>query len=109
VRFSCTFMILSTNMSDSIIPSTKSLIQCAQMAVKLEKPICLDYYTASCKKECRIGRDGPNGAKFLHKNEEEYTSPLESMFKVENDDNNPDDFLLETQNSIYIVSGLMFS
>tara|TARA_Y100000768_G_scaffold388089_1_gene382110 strand:- start:758 stop:1075 length:318 start_codon:yes stop_codon:yes gene_type:complete len=105
-------MILSNNMSDPmsdpIIPSTKSLIQCAQMAVKLEKPICLDYYTASCKKECRIGRDGPNGAKFLHKNEEEYTSPLESMFKVEND-NNVDDFLLETQNSIYIVSGLMFS
>jgi len=101
-------MILSTNMSDSKIPSTKSLIQCAQMAIDLEKPICLDYYKDSSKKECRIARNGPTGEKFLHKNEEEYTSPLVSMFKVQND-NNVDDFILETHNSIYLVSGLMFS
>ncbi len=110
MRFSCTIMILSINMSDSKIPSTKSLIQSVQMAISLEKPICLDYYQASCKKQCKIGRDGPDGDKFLYKNEEEYTSPLRSMFKIESGDENiVDDFILETENSIYIISGSMFS
>ena len=110
MRFSCTIMILSINMSDSKIPSTKSLIQSVQMAISLEKPICLDYYQASCKKQCKIGRDGPDGDKFLYKNEEEYTSPLRSMFKIESGDGNiVDDFILETENSIYIISGTMFS
>lgn len=85
-------------MSNSKIPCVECLSQVADMSIKLEKPICLDYYNASLSKECKIARDGPNGDKFLYKNNEEYTSPLKSMFKV------GDDIILETQNSLYIVS-----
>ena len=95
-------------MQNTKLPSAKSLLKASEMSMSLEKPMCLDYYTASCMKECKIARDGAGGDKFLFKNSEEYTSPLKSMFKIANDQDS-DDFILETQNSIYIVSGLMLS
>ena len=92
------------------LPSAKALLKAAEMSISLEKPICLDYYVASCNKECKIARDGPDGDKFLYKNPEEYTSPLKSMFKITGcDTGEGDDFILETQNSIYLVSGHMLA
>ena len=84
-----------------MVPSTSCLENAAKIAIKNEKPILLDYYVDSMKKECKIVKN-EEGDKFLFKNKEEYTSPLVSMFKIEND------VVLETQNSIYIVSGKMF-
>ena len=91
----------------TVVPNANTLVKAAEMAIELDKPICLDYYVASSNKECKIARDGPNGEKFLYKNPEEYTSPLKSMFKIASGDSNPDDFILETQNSIYIVNSNM--
>jgi len=90
------------------IPSHKTLAKAAEMAITIEKPICCDYYKASLNKECKIGLDGTD--KVLYKNVSEYTSPLQSMFKIvdENQDSNSD-YILETQNSIYIISGAMLS
>ena len=87
----------------SKIPCVECLTQVAEMSIRLEKPICLDYYTASLSKQCQIARDGPDGDKFLYKSNDEYTSPLKSMFKVGSD------IILETQNSLYIVSNNMVS
>ena len=84
-----------------MVPSNSCLQNAAKIAIKNEKPILLDYYVDSMKKECKIVKN-EEGDKFLFKNKEEYTSPLVSMFKIEND------VVLETQNSIYIVSGKMF-
>jgi hypothetical protein len=84
-----------------MVPSTSCLENAAKIAIKNEKPILLDYYVDSMRKECKIVKN-EEGDKFLFKNKEEYTSPLVSMFKIEND------VVLETQNSIYIVSGKMF-
>tara|TARA_B100001027_G_C16265917_1_gene332067 strand:+ start:3428 stop:3745 length:318 start_codon:yes stop_codon:yes gene_type:complete len=68
-----------------------------RLAIVQEKPIMLDYWTKSLDKEIIIGvRD--NGEKLLVKSEEEYTSTVAKIYKVEND------FIIETENSLYIVS-----
>lgn len=56
-----------------------------------------DYWTASCDKEILIGvRE--NGEKLLVKSEEEYTSPVSKIYKVESE------YIIITENSIYVVS-----
>jgi hypothetical protein len=84
-----------------MVPSNSCLQNAAKIAIKNEKPILLDYYLDSMKKECKIVKN-QEGEKFLFKNKDEYTSPLVSMFKIETD------VVLETQNSIYLVSVKMF-
>lgn len=86
-------------------PSSKSLVKAAEMCIKFEKPLCLDYYLDSVNKTCKIGIDGDD--KVLYKNQEEYTSPLKSMFKIVDENTDSPDYILETLNSIYIVSGNM--
>ena len=96
------------NETQIITPSQKTLTKAAQMAISIEKPICLDYYKASLNKECKIGLDGQD--KVLYKNESEYTSPLQSMFKIVDDNQvGNSEYILETQNSIYIISGAMLA
>ena len=49
--------------------------------------------------ECEIGRDiVGNEEKLLVKSEEEYTSPISKIYKVEKE------YIIITENSIYIVS-----
>ena len=96
------------NETKIITPSQKTLAKAAEMAITIEKPICLDYYSASLNKECKIGLDGED--KVLYKNNAEYTSPLQSMFKIVDDNQiGHSEYILETQNSIYIISGAMLS
>ena len=45
-----------------------------------------------------IIRKHKNKEKLLVKSEEEYTSPIQKIYKVEND------FIIMTENSIYLVS-----
>jgi|SRR6056300_1171792 hypothetical protein len=75
--------------------------QCMQHAVKIavvdDKPIMLDYWAPSQEKKVLIGvRE--NSEKLLVKSEDEYTSPIEKIFKVENE------YIIATENSLYIVS-----
>lgn len=75
--------------------------QCLQHAVKIavvdDKPIMLDYLIPSQEKKVLIGvRE--NSEKLLVKSEDEYTSPIEKIFKVENE------YIIATENSLYIVS-----
>ena len=67
-----------------------------KLAVVNDKPVMFDYWTKSLDKDVLIGvRD--SGEKLLVKNEEEYTSPIAKIFKVECD------YIIETENSLYIV------
>lgn len=73
---------------------------CLQHAIKLsivdDRPILMDYWTYSCDKEALIGiRE--SGEKLLVKSEDEYTSPIKKIFKVETE------YIVLTENSIYIV------
>jgi hypothetical protein len=56
----------------------------------------LDYWTASLEKQVLIGvKDG--GEKLLVKSEDEYTSPIQKIYKIETE------FIIVTENSLYIV------
>jgi hypothetical protein len=79
------------------LPSTQTLQHATKMAIVDDKPIMLDYWVDSLDKKVLIGvRE--NNEKLLVKSEDEYTSPIVKIFKVENE------YLIVTENSIYIVS-----
>ena len=82
------------------IPKEKVLFHAAKIAMEQDKPILLDYY-----KDTRtggtafLGEDKDTKEKILVKNPEEYTSPVQKMFKA------AEDYIIVTENSVYIVSG----
>ena len=64
------------------LPSSTVLTHASKLAIVEDKPIMMDYWTESLDKTALIGvRD--NGEKLLVKNEEESTSPVAKIFKVE--------------------------
>ena len=83
--------------SDYRLPNSTTLQHVAKLSIVEDKPVMFDYWTGSCDKEVLIGvRD--TGEKLLVKSEEEYTSPVSKIFKVDNE------YIIITENSIYLVS-----
>tara|TARA_B100001057_G_C22855701_1_gene952607 strand:+ start:2470 stop:2772 length:303 start_codon:yes stop_codon:yes gene_type:complete len=79
------------------LPSNQTLQHVSKIAIVEDKPIMLDYWTDSCDKNVLIGiRE--NGEKLLVKSEDEYTSPVKKIYKVESE------YIIITENSIYVVS-----
>jgi hypothetical protein len=79
------------------LPSSSTMQHACQRAVVDDRPILLDYWTDSCDNNVVIGvREG--GEKLLVKNEDEYTSPIQKIFKVE------EEYIILTENSIYIIN-----
>lgn len=76
----------------AITPSVITLEKAFQICMKLDKPILQDYWQAPTA-FIGVGKDN----KRLVKSEYEYTSPIISICKNEND------FIVVTENSIYIV------
>ena len=63
-------------------PSNQCLQHCVKIAIVDDKPIMLDYWANSQDNKVLIGvRD--SGEKLLVKSEDEYTSPIEKIYKVE--------------------------
>ena len=87
-----------------MMPSSQCMSHCCKLAVSEDKPIMLDYWTDSLKKEVIIGVRS-DGMKMLIKSEEEYTSHIEKVYKVQNKETNNADFIIMTENSIYLVDG----
>lgn len=82
-----------------ILPSPTTLLQAARLAIQQDKPIQLDYYVDTATAKAFIGEDPDTKDKVLVKTKDEFTSLVSKMYKV------GDDFLIMTENSIYIVSG----
>ena len=80
------------------LPPTELWQHLAKLAVVEDKPIMLDYWTDSLEKQVLIGVRKETEEKLLVKNAEEYTSPISKIFKT------GDEYLVITENSIYIVS-----
>jgi hypothetical protein len=79
------------------IPSNKCLQHCCKIAITQDKPILLDYWTSSLDNKIVIGvRE--NEEKLLVKSEEEYTSPIIKIYKIDTE------YIILTENSIYVVS-----
>ena len=78
-------------------PHNTTLQHACKLSVVDDKPIMLDYWTASLEKKVIIGvRE--NQEKLLVKSEDEYTSPISKIYKVETE------YIIVTENSIYLVS-----
>ena len=78
-------------------PNDLTMKHAAKLAIVQDKPIMMDYWVSSLEKKALIGvRE--NSEKLLVKSEEEYTSPIAKIYKVESE------FIAETENSIYLVS-----
>tara|TARA_Y100000741_G_scaffold62485_2_gene44305 strand:+ start:35887 stop:36192 length:306 start_codon:yes stop_codon:yes gene_type:complete len=78
-------------------PGTTTLSHACKLAVQQDKPILLDYWEDSVKKNVFFGLRS-NEEKLLVRSEDEYTSPISKIYKVESD------LIVLTENSIYIVS-----
>jgi SepF-like predicted cell division protein (DUF552 family) len=79
-------------------PAAQTLINAARIAQQMDRPIMLDYYADSYLKKAFIGEDPDTKEKVIVKNNEEFTSLISKVLKV------GDDYLVLTENSIYIVS-----
>jgi hypothetical protein len=79
------------------LPSNTCMQHASKLAIVEDRPIMLDYWTQSIEKKVIIGVK-ENGEKLLVKSEEEYTSPIGKIFKIESE------YIILTENSIYIVS-----
>jgi len=88
----------STDSSTSYrLPSDVTLKHAAKLAIVEDKPIMLDYWSASLDKKALIGVK-ENGEKLLVKSEDEYTSPISKFYK------SVTEYIIISENSIYLVS-----
>lgn len=77
--------------------SEATLRNACNIAIREDKPIMLDYYMSSVNGTAIIGvREG--NEKMLVKSADEYTSTISKTFKCGNE------YIVQTENSIYIVS-----
>jgi hypothetical protein len=81
------------------VPSPATLVSAAKLAIQKDMPIQLDYFVDSASEKAFLGEDAQTGEKMLVKNSEEYTSHIQKIYKA------GDDFIIMTENSIYLVSG----
>lgn len=89
----------ATNTSQEVVPGATTLAHAARLAIQNDKPIMLDYYVDTAVGKAFLGEDAETKEKMLVKSKDEFTSSIAKTFKV------GDDFLIMTENSIYIVSG----
>ena len=89
----------SSNSSNSSVrlPSNTCMQHASKLAIADDRPIMLDYWMLSLEKKVIIGVK-ENGEKLLVKSEDEYTSPIGKIFKIESE------YIILTENSIYVVS-----
>ena len=81
------------------LPSAATLMNAAKLAIQKDMPIQLDYFVDSAEGKAFLGEDAQTQEKMLVKNSEEYTSHIQKIYKA------GDDFIIMTENSIYLVSG----
>ena len=79
------------------LPSEVTLKHAVKLSIVEDKPIMLDYWTASLDKKALVGAK-ESGEKLLVKSEDEYTSGISKFYK------SGTEFIIITENSIYIVS-----
>ncbi len=81
------------------LPNATCLVQAAKLAIQHDKPIQLDYHVATHAGTAFLGEDAKTKERVLVKSKEEFTSLIQKLYKV------AEDYIIMTENSIYIVSG----
>ena len=87
----------STETLNYRLPSDVTLKHATKLAIVEDKPIMLDYWSASLDKKALVGVK-ETGEKLLVKTEDEYTSPISKFYKSSTE------YIIITENSIYLVS-----
>ena len=87
----------STTETSYRLPSDVTLKHAAKLSIVEDKPIMMDYWSASLDKKALIGVK-ENGEKLLVKSEDEYTSPIAKFYK------SVTEYIIISENSIYLVS-----
>ena len=82
-----------------LLPSTQTMMQATKLALTDDRAIMLDYYRESAKGTAFLGEDPETKDRILVKSKEEFTSLIRKLYKV------GDDFIVLTENSLYIVAG----
>ena len=81
------------------MPSAQVLVHAAKLAMEQDKPILLDYFLDTATGTAFLGEDQETKEKMLIKSSEEFTSLVQKVYKVQ------DDYIIMSENSIYIASG----
>lgn len=79
------------------LPDVKTLQNAVKLSIVEDKPIMMDYWTGSLDKSVMIGIRN-DGQKMLIKNNDEYTSYINKVYRI-----NGTDYIIMTENSIYLV------
>jgi hypothetical protein len=83
------------------IPCEVTMKHLATLSLNHDKPIMMDYWSGSHNGDIVLGvRE--NGDKLLVKSEDEYTSLIQKLYRVDSPDKN---IIVMTENSLYIVAG----
>jgi len=85
--------------SNEILPNPTTLVQAAKIAIEQDRAIMLDYFRHTANGTAFLGEDPETKDKILVKSKEEFTSMIKKLYKA------GDDFIILTENSLYIVSG----
>ena len=89
----------STTTQQEVLPHPTTLLHASRIAIQQDRPIQLDYYVESATGKAFMGEDPETKEKMLVKSNDEFTSLIGKIYKVQ------EDFIILTENSIYIVSG----
>jgi hypothetical protein len=91
-------MASPTEEKEQVLPTAKLLQHAAKLAMTQDKPNMMDYWIESHTPGKVIIGVRSNEEKILLRSEDEYTSPISKLYKV------GEEFILITENSIYLVS-----
>ena len=86
-------------MGRRLAKSVQVLVHAAKLALEQDKPILLDYYVDTALGKAFLGEDQETKEKMLIKSNEEFTSLVQKVYKVQ------EDYIVMTENSIYLASG----
>ena len=89
----------STTSVTELLPTIQTLLQAAKIAIEQDRAIMLDYYRQTAVGTAFLGEDPETKERILVKSKDEFTSLINKLYKV------GDDFIILTENSLYVVSG----
>lgn len=85
--------------SQDVLPHTTTLLHAAKLAIQQDKAIQLDYYVDTASGKAFMGEDPDSKEKMLVKSNDEFTSSIQKIYKVQ------EDYIVVTENSIYLING----
>lgn len=94
-----TALVTASAIPASAIPAAQTLLQAAKLAIEQDRAIMLDYYRDTLQGKAFLGEDPTTTERVLIKSKDEFTSLIKKLYKV------GDDFIILTENSLYVVSG----